>query len=273
MTFNLLNKDINSLTCPALVVFSKASAQKDKLAKVTHSELNKKLAAAIEEKSITGKHQEVVTFREMNFAGFRHVIVVGLGKENGIDHEIVRQAAASAYEAVKALNIKEAAVHFDGITTAKKDAAEFAQALAEGLVMTSYVFDELKSSAKAKSDKKGESKEEITVHVVSKLAGDKAVKEAFNEGLILSSVVNFSRRLGDLPGNLMTPTLLADAAVEGAKGLAHLKVTVWDKARIKKEKMGGLLGVAQGSDQEPRFIIMEYKGAAASKKPVCFVGK
>jgi len=50
-------------------------------------------------------------------------------------------------------------------------------------------------------------------------------------------------------------------------------VTVWDKARIKKEKMGGLYGVSQGSDQEPRFIIMEYHGAAKSKKPVVLVGK
>ncbi|QDK39410.1 leucyl aminopeptidase [Bdellovibrio sp. NC01] len=267
MAINLLNKEIDSLTCPALVVFSKASAQKEKLAKVTHSDLNKKLAATIEEKTITGKHQETVTFREMNYAGFRHVIVVGLGKENEIDHETVRQAVASAYEAVKALNVKEAALHFDGITTAKKDINAFLQATAEGLVMTSYVFDELKSTTKEKK-----ATDELTIHVVTK-AGDKTAKAAFTEGTILGNVVNFSRRLGDMPGNLMTPTILADSAAAAAKGIANLKVTIWDKARIKKERMGGLLGVSQGSDQEPRFIIMEYKGAAASKKPVCFVGK
>ena len=52
-----------------------------------------------------------------------------------------------------------------------------------------------------------------------------------------------------------------------------VKVQVWDKVRLKKEKMGGLLGVSNGSDQEPQFIIMEYKGAKASEKPVVFVGK
>ncbi|MFS4459088.1 leucyl aminopeptidase [Bdellovibrio sp. HCB2-146] len=265
MTFNLLNKDINTLTCPALVVFAKASSQKDKPAKVTHSELAKRLAGAVEEKTITGKHQEAVTFREIGFNGFRHVIVVGLGKENAIDHESVRQSMASAYEAIKALNVKEAAIHFDGVATGKKDAVEFARATAEGLTLTAYVFDELKS------DKKDGKKSELNVHVVTKAAA--GIKAAFNEGLVLGSVVNFSRRLGDMPGNLMTPTILADSAVEAAKGIAGLKVTVWDKARIKKEKMGGLLGVAQGSDQEPRFIIMEYKGAAAAKKPVVFVGK
>jgi leucyl aminopeptidase len=70
----------------------------------------------------------------------------------------------------------------------------------------------------------------------------------------------------------MTPTILANTVVAAVKGTG-IKATVWDKARIKKEKMGGLIGVSNGSDEEPRFIILEYKGAAASKKPICFVGK
>ncbi|MBV2169660.1 MAG: leucyl aminopeptidase [Bdellovibrio sp.] len=264
MAFNLLNKDIETLTCPALVVFSKSSSQKDKPGKVTHSELNKRLAGSLEDKAITGKHQETVTFRELNYKGFRHVIVVGLGKENEIDHESVRQSVAAAFEAIKASGVKEAALHFDGITTSKKDAADFAKATAEGLILTSYVFNELMSSKKEEK--------EIDVHVVTKLATDKAVKAGFSEGVILGTCTNFSRRLGDMPANYMTPTILANTAVDAAKGTG-IKVTVWDKARIKKEKMGGLLGVSNGSAQEPRFIIMEYKGAAASKKPVVFVGK
>jgi leucyl aminopeptidase len=59
---------------------------------------------------------------------------------------------------------------------------------------------------------------EIDIHVVTKLATDKAVKAAFNEGVILATCTNFSRRLGDMPGNLMTPTILADTTVEAAKG-------------------------------------------------------
>lgn len=264
MAFNLLNKDIDVLTCPALVVFSTSAEQKNKFAKITHHELNKKFADSLNEKAITGRHQETIAFREVNFKSFRHVIVVGLGKENEITHETVRQSVAAAYETLKSLGVKEAAIHFDGLLAGKKEAASYAKAVSEALILTSYVFEELAS-------KKEETKQ-ITVHVVTKLASEKAIKEAFNEGVILGTCVNFSRRLGDMPGNLMTPTSLADSAVDAAKGTG-LKVTVWDKARIKKEKMGGLLGVSNGSAQDPRFIIMEYKGAAASKKPVVFVGK
>lgn len=264
---NLLKADIDSLQSPALVVFSRASSQKDKPAKVTHTELNKILSETLDEKTITGKHLESLHFREFNFKTFRHLVVVGLGKEGALEHEAVRQAAAAAYKELKTLNVKEAVLHFDGITSTKKDAADFMKAVVEGLHLASYNFDELKSTVK--KDKK----DSLMIHIATKLSADKEIKTAFTEGIIVAGCVNFSRRLGDMPGNLMTPTILAKEAVEAAKGTG-VKVTVWDKARIKKEKMGGLLGVSEGSAQEPRFIIMEYKGAASkTAKPYVLVGK
>ena len=115
-------------------------------------------------------------------------------------------------------------------------------------------------------------KDDTQIHIVTKFGKDKSVAQAFNEATVLAACTNFAKRLGDMPGNLMTPTILADHAIAAAKGTS-LKVTAWDKKRIEKEKMGGLLGVAAGSAQEPRFIVMEYFGAAKSKKPLAFVGK
>ena len=71
----------------------------------------------------------------------------------------------------------------------------------------------------------------------------------------------------------MTPTLLANEALTLSKN-TQIKTTIWNRERIKKEKMGGLMGVSQGSSQEPRFILMEYKGAKAkSSKSIYLVGK
>ena len=88
----------------------------------------------------------------------------------------------------------------------------------------------------------------------------------------MPKVLIFARYLGDCPANFMTPDQLGEEAKKSAKD-TKMKVTLWDKTRIAKEKMDSLIGVSNGSDQEPRFIIMEYKGASPSKKPVCFVGK
>ncbi len=267
MVVNLIKKSVQDLSCPTLIVFSKASSQKEKKAEITHKDLNKHLADAIEEKSISGKQNEALVYRDANFSGFRHIVVVGLGPSNELDAEKVRQAAAAAYDALKSLKTTEAALHFDGITGSLKEASSYMKAVVEGLHLASYTFDEYKSKGKSP-----EPKTPMTVHVASQHGGERSVKAAFEEGTVISSCVNWSRNLGDTPGNLMTPTILAKRAQEAARGTG-IKVQVWDKARIKKEKMGGLLGVSQGSAQDPRFIILEYKGGKASEKPLVFVGK
>jgi leucyl aminopeptidase len=263
MVLNLLKKNIDEMSCSTLVLFSKITSQK--AVKLTHARFESELLSAVKNGSISGKHLESVFFRQKNLFGFEHVLVVGLGNETQLTHELVRQVAAQVVDSLKAHKINEAAVHLDALALQKKSALSFVKAFAEGAELAAYSFDELKS----KSDEK---KTETHLHCVLKNI-DVATKKAFNEGSTIGQCTNFSKRLGDLPGNLMTPTILAETTQKAAKGLPGVKVTVWDKARITKEKMGGLLGVSQGSSQEPKFIIVEYKGAAASKKPVIFVGK
>ncbi|MES3039485.1 MAG: leucyl aminopeptidase [Bdellovibrionota bacterium] len=265
MTLNLIAKSVDQVQCDTLVVFSKNFSQKDRLPKISHPKVQSRLATAIQNKEITGAALESLIFRDIGVEGFRHVVVIGLGQDTKLDHEGVRQAAAAAYNSIKSLKTKEAAVHFDGAASGAKERANYLRALVEGFELASYNFNELKS-------KKPETPEVLQIHIATESGKDKTVKAAFEEATILGSCVNFSRRLGDLPGNLMTPTILANEAKAAAQGTG-IKVTIWDKERIKKEKMGGLLGVSEGSAQEPRFIIMEYNGAAKSKKPVVFVGK
>lgn len=261
---HLHSKEINTLSGQTLVVFSKASSDKDKAAKITHADTAKALQTSLTEKLIAGAAGEIISFREARFLGFRNVITVGLGADSKLTHEIVRQAGAGLCKEIKALKTTEVFVHVDGITGAKAALAEYIQAFVEGLTLAAYSFDELKSNTKKT--------ETAEIHLITKAAKDKGIQTAFRTGAILATSTNFAKRLGDLPGNYLTPTILAEETIAAAKGTG-LKVTAWDKKRIEKEKMGGLLGVAQGSAQEPRFIVMEYSGAAKSKKPICFVGK
>lgn len=235
--------------------------------KLSHAQLEKRLKIAIDGKELSAKENESSLFRDINLDGFRHALVLGLGEN--FSHESLRQVAATLYSHVAATKSQEVTVALEGVISDKKKAAHQIQALAEGLYLSAYSFDELKSK---KADEKSPEKKEIHFKFVTKFSTDAAAKKALAEAAILGECVNFSRRLGDMPGNLMTPSILADEIVAATKGTG-IKATVWDKARLKKERMGGLLGVAQGSDQEPRFIILEYKGAASSKKPFVLVGK
>ena len=89
---------------------------------------------------------------------------------------------------------------------------------------------------------------------------------ALGEGLALA------RRLGMLPGNVCTPDYLADTARDIAKRLG-MQTTVMGRAAMQEAKMGSFLAVAQGTTQEPRLIILEYRKGAKDAKPVVLVGK
>lgn len=95
-------------------------------------------------------------------------------------------------------------------------------------------------------------------------------REQFRIGQEIGRAVNACRTLANTPGGDMTPTVLARAARNAAKGLP-IKVTILGEKEMKKLGMGALLGVARGSTERPTFTIMEYKGS--SDKPIVFVGK
>lgn len=260
--------DIQNSKSDLFVTFAVVEKKgKEKKAVIHNSDAFNVVVKSIEDKAITGKANEAVLFREKSFKNFRHFGVVGLGSE--LCSETLRQAASSVHSLAKTSCAKTVFVDFSVLNLDKKEQATYLQALTEGLVLTDYNFDELKSK---KENSKENKKTEVVFQISTKISTDPLLKQAIDAGTVLAETVNFSRRLGDMPGNLMTPSILADTTVSAAKNTG-VKVTVWDKARIKKENMGGLLGVSNGSTQEPRFIIMEYNGGSKKQKPVVFVGK
>ena len=233
----------------------------------------------------------------------KSVLLVGLGDDKKSDLELFRQAAGQALREMEKHSIpslevdlsllnktvsstvsfekgKGQGVADEVLSTSKVskthenanktiDTPSLVRALAEGFVLSHYQFDELKTKDKEKTP--------IKDIFFTGVKADLQLKKALEEGQILAESVNFARLLGDTPANLMTPSILAESVRKKGLGLKGLKVSIWNKDRIKKEKMGGVLGVSQGSAQDPRVILMEYKGLSGdnkkSQKPLCFVGK
>ena len=213
--------------------------------------------------AFTGGASETVFFRQQGIGSTRHLLVIGLGESKSFEIETLRQAAAHIMGQLKAQKCKSATIHPDTVpqTTAPGDV--WMQALVEGLHLSAYQFAEFKAADKSTAVER--------INLVSSTR-PKSFEKGLQTGEVIAEAVNFARFLGDMPGNRMTPTLLGEQAQMAAKG-TKLKVSVWDKAKIKQEKMGSFLSVSLGSSQEPKFIVMEYKGAANSKKPIVFVGK
>ena len=194
----------------------------------------------------------------------KHLLLVGLGSAKNLNEEDIRQAGAVAYRALEKHSLSQAVLDGSLLMDSIKNPARLAKSIAEGFYLAHYRFDDLKQ--KAKKSKK------VKTIFLKGFSKNRQAHIGLQEGIQLAESVNFARWLADHPANLMTPAILAQSVQNKCKGISNLKINVWNKERIKKEKMGGLLGVSLGSHQEPRVIIMEYKGGGQDR-PVCLVGK
>jgi leucyl aminopeptidase len=104
-------------------------------------------------------------------------------------------------------------------------------------------------------------------------SASRAGKRGLAHGIASANGAKLMRDLANLPGNVCTPTDLAEQAKALATKHASLSVKVLEEADIRAEKMGCFLAVTQGSDQPPKFIVIEHKSPKASRAPLVFVGK
>lgn len=179
--------------------------------------------------------------------------------------ESFRELGASFLKEAKKIKTSKLAFDLSEFAGFDEEDLSLAQGFLEGILLGNYEMLDCKSKKSSKKD--------IELEIYSgNAAKAKKIKSLIKESQALANAVCFARELGDLPGNMMTPTEMGKRAQKLKS--AKMTVTVWNKARIQKEKMGGLLGVSKGSAEEPRFIIMNYKGSSkAGAKPVVLVGK
>jgi leucyl aminopeptidase len=192
------------------------------------------------------------------------VLLVGLGKPDEIDRTAIRRAAAVAAKRARSLGVPRAAFHLPPEARGKVSRADAAQMIAEGLALGVWQYNEMK---RPNDDGKKPQLDRFDLLAVDSLND---MQEGHRIGAAIGAGQTFARSLQVLPSNICTPSYVADRARELARRHGF-DITILDKAALQKEKMGALLSVAQGSAEEPRFIVLEYKGSDG--KPLVLIGK
>ncbi|MBI2909865.1 MAG: leucyl aminopeptidase [Chloroflexi bacterium] len=215
---------------------------------------------------IKGKINEVTIVHTLGRIPSPRVAVAGLGKQTEFTPDRARQVAAVAARAVRKAGAKTAATitHGAGIAGMEPEAA--AQALAEGTILGLYRFRKYLTKKENDNDI-----EEFSV-VERDEEKASAIERGVNAGHIMADSANVARDLVNEPSNYMTPTRLAEVAVDIA-GCWLLEVQVMEREEMEKLGMGGILAVAKGSAEPPKFIVMSYKGDPSSVKTLGLVGK
>ena len=197
-------------------------------------------------------------------SGPERVALLGMGKAEKLDAESVRRLAGCAVRAAERLRLGSVSIVLDGVGEVADQVA--AQAAAEGAGLAAWRFAELKAE--------DEEDPAVDVHSVDILgSGDPSELAAGTlAGAAIARGANLARTLQSRPGNVATPSHIADEAARMACSVG-LGVTVFDEARLLEEGMHAILAVSRGSEEEARFIIMEHKGGAEGEAPLVLVGK
>jgi leucyl aminopeptidase len=220
--------------------------------------LGGRLAAFMEESGFEGKPGQTLALPGGGSLTAQGALLVGVGKADDIDLDVLRNAGAAL--ARKAAKVR-------AVATTLLDAApdldrgDAATALAEGVLLGGYQFLQYKSDAKPSKLRR----------VVVLGRGGNRIDNGLTRGQTISNAVLWARDLVNTPSGEKSPAQFARAAQKLLRDKG-VKVEVLDPAALKKEKLGGLLGVGQGSHQSPRLVKMTYSPASAKGK-VALVGK
>ncbi|MGH8849538.1 MAG: leucyl aminopeptidase [Casimicrobiaceae bacterium] len=195
------------------------------------------------------------------------VLLVGMGKERDFREREFRSTIRAAVRLLNETGSYEAVVY---LTEEKVKRREVAWRVEHAVVVAMeavYRFDQMKSQP---SDvRRPLRKLTMSVPQRSDLSSGEA---AAARGLAIAHGMDLARDLGNLPGNICTPAHLAERAQALAQELGF-KCEVLDRGKLEELKMGSFLSVANGSDQPPKFIVLEYLAGGKKQKPLVLVGK
>jgi len=224
------------------------------------------ISQLIADGEIKGKKSELTLVHTLGKLPTPRVLVVGLGKQKEFGLDTIRDVTGTALRRLRNVGAATVAtiVHGGGIAGLEPEAC--AQAIAEGAVMGLYRFDRLK---KPDEDQKQIDSVTLVEFDESKLG---SLERGVERGLILGQAANHARDMANEPANLFTPSVMAERAQALAKD-AGLECQVLERAEMEKMGMGALLGVAAGSVQPPKFIVLRHRGNARAKETLGLLGK
>ncbi|MEN6376018.1 MAG: leucyl aminopeptidase [Smithella sp.] len=213
----------------------------------------------------TGKPSQTAVVYTGGTIPAQRIAIVGLGKADEINLEKIRAAFSKVLQYLRGLNVKEAAASLDlNILPEKKD--KVVQAAIEGAFLGLYQYTPYKTVGRE------DIREIEQFSIVTEDENYSVVEAAVKNAQIIATGVYFTRDLISAPSNEMTPAIMAKKAGEIARR-KNVSCKVLDKGKMKKLGMNSLLGVASGSSEEPKFIILEYSGGKRREAPIVLVGK
>lgn len=219
-----------------------------------------------------GKANQTVLLHTQGKIPAKRVLLVGLGQQADSRLEALRQAMGSVAKRVRQAGARSFHAVLPDQGFSGNSPMDLAQAMVEGAALGGYEFTAYRSDKNATSG--GPTRLTVIESRADRLA---VIKTGIQRGLASAEATWFARDLCNHPSNVMTPSRLVTEARSIAKERG-VRLKVLERRDMERLGMGALLGVARGSHEPPKFIILDYQGnrpgrSGRSRKPIVLVGK
>ena len=230
----------------------------------------KSAGLAIQNKRFAGKKGETLASFNPTYREASEVVLVGLGKRTQFDAASLRQTVGRLMGLARSRKSKRVRFFFDSFLGRKIQGAQAAEFLTEIVFLANYDFDKYKAK---KKEENGERHSLESFEILFTKHGEEAkLQKAIDFATTVARGTLQARDLINEPGNVINPAKLADEAKRIARG-KHLRCSILGPSELKRLKMGGIIGVNQGSQIPPALIILEYGAQHKKKGTICLVGK
>ncbi|MQG73700.1 MAG: leucyl aminopeptidase [SAR202 cluster bacterium] len=255
MEIQVIAGDVTSQTVDAVLVSVFESAVNlEGPTEVLDRALDGAISDLMRDGEIKGARGEISLIHTLGKIAPKRVIVVGLGSQQTFNIDTLRYVGGESARFLKKLRVGECLSAIQGPLDGRFTVGQESQAVVEGVLLGLYKFTE------HKSDKPSE---DAKIRGFGFIHPDQSkvaeIEHGVSTGRVMAGAARMARDMVNQPANWMTPTKMAEISDQLARDHG-VDLTIFDKQECEEMGMGAYLGVAKGSEEEPKFIVLSYKG-------------
>jgi len=266
MDYSIETAPLEELQCDCVIVGVYQDQQLSPSAIALNNSTNGLINNIVSRGDLSGKNGETVLINAVPGSKIERILLVGLGENKTLSGKNYKKALLAAVNSLKKPQIKSVVCCLAECDVTDRDRQWKSQQIIEVFNDAAYQFTH------TKSDKETESKIE-KISITASETEQALTHAGLVQGKAVAEAMNLTKHLGDLPGNICTPTFLAEQAIELSKKYASLAVKILEESDMAALGMGAFLSVSRGSRQPAKLITLEYQGGAKNAKPIVLIGK
>lgn len=213
-----------------------------------------------------GKNSETLLLSYIPDCSIERILLVGMGAKNSVTRKLFRKALNAAGKTIRDSKLTSISSLLHNIAVDETDLTWKIRQTLEALNDVMYQYSRTKNCDETKVQLQ-------SVKIITDANDQDQVEQGLQQGLAIARAMNTTKLLADLPGNICTPTYLAQQATDLAGQYPQLSCEILEESDMASLGMGAFLAVSRGSRQPAKLITLNYRGGSTDIKPIVLIGK